>query len=227
MAASAVTVSLDQSTAQNTLGSGIDTLALLENLIGSGFNDTLTGDSIDNIIQGGEGDDALYGGAGNDIIMGGVGNDSVVGGFGSDTLEGGDGDDTIDSSAGDATSEWRGDIVSPGLGSNLIIGNAEAYAIHLGGLQLRYDNLAFVGGITVTVNQDGSGTTVSGDFRVIVLLTTLWERKRMTSSLVAGPLRKFLREVQAMTTLAVAMPPILAMTMHHILVEVCVELLLI
>ncbi|HBR68800.1 MAG TPA: hypothetical protein DEA55_05425, partial [Rhodospirillaceae bacterium] len=56
-ASSAVTVSLAITAAQNTLGAGIDTLLDIENLTGSGFNDTLTGNSGDNSIDGGSGND--------------------------------------------------------------------------------------------------------------------------------------------------------------------------
>jgi len=65
-AASAVTVNLSLAGAQNTGGAGIDTLVGIENLSGSGFNDTLTGDSANNILNGGAGNDALNGGAGID-----------------------------------------------------------------------------------------------------------------------------------------------------------------
>jgi len=61
-----VTVSLGVTTAQNTLGAGIDTLISIENLTGSAFNDTLIGNSGSNIIEGGPGNDNVNGGAGID-----------------------------------------------------------------------------------------------------------------------------------------------------------------
>ena len=52
-ATAGVTVNLAITTAQNTVGAGVDTLASLENLIGSNFNDTLTGTTAANILNGG------------------------------------------------------------------------------------------------------------------------------------------------------------------------------
>ena len=71
----AVTVSLALTAAQNTVGAGTDTLTTIENLTGSGFNDTLTGSSAANRIDGGAGDDVITGGAGIDTLDGGEGSD--------------------------------------------------------------------------------------------------------------------------------------------------------
>ena len=65
-ATAAVTVNLSLAGAQNTVGAGNDTLIGIENLSGSGFNDTLTGDSGNNVLLGGAGNDMLDGGAGID-----------------------------------------------------------------------------------------------------------------------------------------------------------------
>jgi Ca2+-binding RTX toxin-like protein len=73
-----VTVNLDITSAQNTLGAGIDTLTGIENLTGSGFNDTLTGDTGNNVLTGGAGNDILTGGLGNDTLNGGAGLDRVT-----------------------------------------------------------------------------------------------------------------------------------------------------
>ncbi|MDB4091879.1 hypothetical protein N9563_02455, partial [bacterium] len=65
-----------------------DILISIENLIGSGFDDTLLGDSGANTLNGGEG---------NDILMGRAGDDRLTGGHGVDTFkfEADFGDDTI------------------------------------------------------------------------------------------------------------------------------------
>ena len=99
----AVFVSLSQTSAQNTGGGGTDTLVSIENLTGSGYNDSLTGDNNANTLYGDGGDDTLDGGAGNDTLDGGTGNDSLYGGAGDDTLSGGTGDDLMDGGAGDDT----------------------------------------------------------------------------------------------------------------------------
>ena len=75
--ASAVTVSLAVTGAQNTVGAGIDTLISIENLIGSGLNDVLSGDGGANRLEGGAGSDQLTGGLGNDVLIGGSGIDEA------------------------------------------------------------------------------------------------------------------------------------------------------
>ena len=76
-AAAAVQVSLALTTAQATGGAGTETLANVENLVGSGFNDTLGGNAGDNALQGGAGNDSIDGGAGNDAMDGGAGVDTA------------------------------------------------------------------------------------------------------------------------------------------------------
>jgi len=80
-----VSVDLDNRDAQNVGGGqGTDTLFVIENLIGSAFNDKLNGNEYDNVLTGGDGDDTLSGGTftsyyndGNDTFDGGAGNDTV------------------------------------------------------------------------------------------------------------------------------------------------------
>jgi len=65
--ATGVTVNLNsQGVVQDTVAAGHDLLNLIENLVGSQYNDTLTGDGNDNVIEGGLGNDTLVGGLGND-----------------------------------------------------------------------------------------------------------------------------------------------------------------
>ncbi len=90
-----VTVSLATTDAQNTGGSGTDTLILIENLLGSAFADNLTGNDDDNILRGAAGADTLLGAGGADTLLGGDGNDTLSGGDGADTLIGNDGTDTL------------------------------------------------------------------------------------------------------------------------------------
>ncbi|MFK0693189.1 beta strand repeat-containing protein, partial [Mesorhizobium sp. IMUNJ 23033] len=54
---SGVTVSLAASSAQNTVGAGLDTISLFENLTGSAFNDRLTANSGSNVLTGLAGQD--------------------------------------------------------------------------------------------------------------------------------------------------------------------------
>ncbi|MXO49672.1 hypothetical protein GRI69_15590 [Erythrobacter vulgaris] len=92
---SGVTVSIALEGAQNTLGSGWDTLVSIEYLTGSAFGDTLTGSDGDNQIFGDAGSDTIFGGFGNDLLLGQDGDDVIEGQAGWDTLRGDDGNDTL------------------------------------------------------------------------------------------------------------------------------------
>ena len=52
-----------------------DTLAGVENVVGSAFGDLLIGDERANVLDGGDGDDTLIGGGGDDTLIGGDGVD--------------------------------------------------------------------------------------------------------------------------------------------------------
>jgi Ca2+-binding RTX toxin-like protein len=51
------------------------TVSQFENVIGSGFADTITGNTANNSLSGGGGNDTFFGSAGNDTLNGGLGND--------------------------------------------------------------------------------------------------------------------------------------------------------
>jgi Ca2+-binding RTX toxin-like protein len=65
-----------------------DALTNFENVIGSGFSDTIIGDDGANAIWGDSGDDNLTGAGGDDLLIGERGTDSVNGGNGSDACDG-------------------------------------------------------------------------------------------------------------------------------------------
>ena len=69
--------------------------SVIENLIGSNYDDRLYGNEIGNKIEGGTGSDSIEGWDGDDTLLGGTGNDSLTGGAGNDSVEGGDGNDTL------------------------------------------------------------------------------------------------------------------------------------
>jgi Ca2+-binding RTX toxin-like protein len=83
-----VTASLSQGIAVDSGGVVNDTLAGIENLIGSNFSDRLVGDGGANRLDGGAGGDTLDGGAGDDILVGGagIGVDLLTGGAGVDNF---------------------------------------------------------------------------------------------------------------------------------------------
>ena len=72
-------------------GHGHDVLVSIENVIGSGYADTIAGDGGNNTISGGGGVDLLSGDDGNDVLVGGAGNDTIDGGAGIDTVSFDDG----------------------------------------------------------------------------------------------------------------------------------------
>ncbi len=78
-----VTVNLVNGAA--TGGGGTDSLALIQGVSGSIFNDTITGNASINTLHGRDGDDLLSGSGGNDELDGGIGDDTVNGGGGVDT----------------------------------------------------------------------------------------------------------------------------------------------
>jgi Ca2+-binding RTX toxin-like protein len=88
-ATTGVTVSLGLAGAQNTIGSGSDTLLNFENLNGSTLADNLSGNAGANALFGDLGNDRLNGAGGNDTLTGGAGNDIFAfsaPGFGADRV---------------------------------------------------------------------------------------------------------------------------------------------
>jgi len=84
-ATAAVVANLVTGTA--TGGAGIDTLAGIEKVGGSSFNDSLTGNADHNVLRGEAGNDTLVGNDGNDYLTGGAGGDNLQGGTGIDTAD--------------------------------------------------------------------------------------------------------------------------------------------
>ena len=77
-------------------GEGTDSLAGIENIIGSAFDDSLTGDNGANAIESGDGDDFIFAKEAADTIDAGDGDDTIDAGTGSDSVDGGLGIDTLD-----------------------------------------------------------------------------------------------------------------------------------
>jgi len=89
-------------------GAEVDTLVVIENVIGTHLGDSLTGNGADNTLIGGEGADTLVGGGGDDFLLAGTaetGVERLLGGDGADRVvvgtdrfsaDGGDDFDTLD-----------------------------------------------------------------------------------------------------------------------------------
>ena len=108
-----------------------DTFLSIEEIVGSGHNDSLAGNGEDNIFWGVYGDDVLEGRAGQDWLDGGHGNDRLIGGadddrldgsYGNDHLEGGHGADILDGGEGTDTLSYARS--SAGVTVNLSINTA-------------------------------------------------------------------------------------------------------
>ncbi|MBX9847878.1 MAG: hypothetical protein K2X64_01190 [Rhodocyclaceae bacterium] len=79
---------------------GGDVLTGIENMIGSGFNDTLVGDDSDNVLEGGAGGDTLNGQGGTDTATYANATAAVVASLSTGTYAGGSGNVTFSSSGG-------------------------------------------------------------------------------------------------------------------------------
>jgi Ca2+-binding RTX toxin-like protein len=127
-APSEVTVSLAVTGPQNTVGAGLDTLYLVENLTGSGFADRLTGSFVANVINGGGGNDRIQGGNGADVLTGGAGADTFVFALITDS-DGLDRDRITDLGAGDVINLAGIDANGAGAGNTAFvrIGNVDPF----------------------------------------------------------------------------------------------------
>ncbi|WP_262689391.1 hypothetical protein [Kordiimonas aestuarii] len=90
----AVAVNLGSETGSGGDAEG-DVIVRVEEVSGSGFNDTLIGSDSSNKLFGAAGGDLLTGLDGDDYLTGDGGDDTLVGGAGGDVLDGGDGQDEI------------------------------------------------------------------------------------------------------------------------------------
>ena len=99
----AVRVNLSWTSAQNTVGRGVDLLVGIENVMGGWGHDTLTGNRLANALHGDTGNDHLIGEAGNDRLKGGGGEDWLEGGDGRDQLWGDAGNDMLSGGSGNDT----------------------------------------------------------------------------------------------------------------------------
>ena len=96
-----------QGEAQDTGAAGMDVLISIENLTGSGNDDTLLGDSHDNSIAGGGGTDTMTGGGGADTFVFAFAGESYA--VAADVITDLSNDDTIDVHGEDADTTTAGD----------------------------------------------------------------------------------------------------------------------
>jgi Ca2+-binding RTX toxin-like protein len=97
-----ITIHLDGTSGSGGWAQG-DVLTSIEEVFGSGLDDTFYGFTRNETLAGGDGNDLIYGGSGADTLLGDNGDDYISGDSGADTINGGAGFDTatyIASSAG-------------------------------------------------------------------------------------------------------------------------------
>ncbi|HWT14050.1 MAG TPA: calcium-binding protein, partial [Allosphingosinicella sp.] len=111
----AVAASLETGTSSEA-GIAADTLAGIENLIGTDHGDTLEGDGGANSLQGNDGGDTLRGHDGRDTLLGNGGADILEGGAGDDHLDGGEAGDTLTGGADN-------DVLLGGVGNDILRGD--------------------------------------------------------------------------------------------------------
>ena len=122
---------------------------------GRGGDDSLDGRGGNDTLDGEDGNDTLIGGAGDDRLIGDDGNDVLIGGDGRDNLNGGAGNDLLDASQGDAATQGFGDFITPGTGSDTILGHAAHWDTGEGA-DIAYFDLNV--DLTITSGNNGSGT---------------------------------------------------------------------
>jgi Ca2+-binding RTX toxin-like protein len=157
-----VIVNLEAGTGQYGTAQG-DTLAEIERVLGSAFDDQLTGSTRAETLDGGAGADTIDGAAGDDILYGGDGNDGLTGGAGIDRLEGGAGIDTLNGGDGDDTvfGQDGNDTLLGGAGGDTLDGGAGLDSLDGGdGNDTLYggaDNDTLSGGLGVDRLEGGAG----------------------------------------------------------------------
>ncbi len=134
---------------------------IIENVVGSDFDDNIRGNVGSNRLEGMSGADTIDGAEGNDRLLGGDDDDKLMGGDGADTLVGGAGADKAEGGAGHdrffAGSDDAGDdIYAGGAGNDLLaVGVGDDLAIG--------DSAVSIGLNDTTTGADGSDTIFGGD----------------------------------------------------------------
>jgi Ca2+-binding RTX toxin-like protein len=177
LAAAAVLVDLAAGSAFGA--EGVDSLAEIENVVGSASSDTLRGDGGNNLLSGGGGADTLVGREGHDWLNGESGADTLSGREGDDELNGGSELDTADYSGANGAvrvdlagltavgegsdsltlienvvgSPFADTLAGDGLGNTLVGGEGDD---RLSG-RLGNDTLGGGGGVDIASYSDASG----------------------------------------------------------------------
>lgn len=151
---------------------------IVNNVIGTASNDTLTGpDTLVGIhMQGLEGDDSITSFGGNDTLHGGIGRDTILGGSGRDIIYGEAGNDSIDGGV-------ASDTMVGGIGDDLYIvdgtydhvievmneGTDHVFSSRLHTLADFVENLTLTGSTAVYGSGNSLGNAINGNVASNVL----------------------------------------------------------
>jgi Ca2+-binding RTX toxin-like protein len=116
----------------DSAGNKLRLYGMIENAIGSEFDDWVYGNCLNNRLEGLGGDDWLFGSHGNDTLEGGEGRDRLYGDRGNDRLAGGAGNDYIDGGYGEDLLLFPGALT--GVSVNLTCGGNGWSTDGLGGV---------------------------------------------------------------------------------------------
>jgi Ca2+-binding RTX toxin-like protein len=132
----------------------VDSLALIENVLGSQGRDTIIGNALSNRLDGGRSNDSIRGEGGNDVLFGGLGADTLDGGIGNDFLDGGTGNDRLIGGANNDiyVVDSTGDVVVESAGQGVDTIRTTLATFSLVGLQV--ENLS--GGTAIAFNFTGN-----------------------------------------------------------------------
>lgn len=129
-----------------------DRLYNIENVFGTGWDDTLAGDARRNRLTGALGRDTLYGNGGDDALEGGAGEDTVWGGADNDVLFGNEAADFLAGESGD-------DTLVAGDGDDALLGGVGNDVVHA---EAGNDFLAGEDGADTLGGGDGNDTLLAG-----------------------------------------------------------------
>lgn len=101
-----MSVYLDLTTQTNNDGvAKNDRFSLIENVVGTSYDDVIIGDGLANTLDGGGSDDVLNGMGGNDRLIGNSGSDTMTGGAGADRF-------VLQDGGNDGVSYWPADVIT-------------------------------------------------------------------------------------------------------------------
>ena len=182
--------------------------AVIEDAVGSDFNDTIDGNAVANLLQGLDGADILRGHDGNDTLDGGDGDDFLYGGAGDDIVRGGNGYDIVTIATNFASitvTEVAGGYQILGEGLDFVADDVEAYQFDdelvdaadlLGGTNPDPDPIPVINFATSDIrsfsaSQDVVNTTYTYDDTTLTMVGNSWKMLSLDYTVTADTMLTF------------------------------------